>query len=157
MNRTLATVCLAGAIACQVHAQTNIPSAGNFALVTNLWYNGFKSNVLAIAEQRLAANSNDLAGLIIRMDFNSEFANEECYSNDINAVLSSAASITNAHCKRVLPLLVLDLTNQFALLATEYHLLSAEEKQQDKQKGFINGKPMEDEDVLKALHDDGLF
>ena len=138
-------------------AQTNLPPVDNFALVTNLWYNGYKSNVLAIAEQRLAANSNDLAGLIIRMDYNSEFANEECYSNDITAVLSSAASITNAHFQMVLPLLVLDLTNQLAFLAAEYQLLSNEEKCQDKQKGFINGKPLEDEDILKALHDDGLF
>ena len=36
-------------------------------------------------------------------------------------------------------------------------LASAAELAAERQKGFIPGKPMENEDVLEALHDDGLF
>ena len=149
-------VVLATALALTSIAQTNAP-VDNFTLVTNLWFNGYKTNVLTIAEQRLAANPNDLAGLIIRMDFNFEFSNEECFSNDIYSVMSVASAITNYHTHSVVPLLLLDLTNQLALLATDYKLLTDEERQADKLKGLIKGKPLEDEDVLKALHDDGLF
>ena len=91
------------------------------------------------------------------MDFKFEFSNEECFSNDIYSVMSVASAITNHHTHSVVPLLLLDLTNQLALLATDYKLLTDEERQADKLKGLINGKPLEDEDVLKALHDDGLF
>ena len=38
-----------------------------YANVTNLWYQGNKTNVLAIANARLAQNSNDIAGLILNL------------------------------------------------------------------------------------------
>ena len=57
----------------QLYAQTNSPPVDNFVLVTNLWYQGSKSNVLAIAEQRLAANPNDLAGLVLKMEYDFSF------------------------------------------------------------------------------------
>ena len=84
-----ALAALATAMAISSFAQTNAPM-DNFSVVTNLWYNGYKSNVLAMAEQRLAANSNDLAGLVMMMEYNLEYSNDSCLSNDIFRVLSVA-------------------------------------------------------------------
>jgi hypothetical protein len=44
-----------------VLGQTNF-----YSNVTNLWYQGSKSNVLEIANARLAQNTNDIAGLILK-------------------------------------------------------------------------------------------
>ena len=132
------------------------PSLGDFTTVTNLWYEGHKSNVLAIAEQRLAINSNDLAGLIIRMDYNTAFLNADCFSNDIAAVMSAANIASGAHLNQVKPLLFFSLTNTLEYLSKDFRL-TADQLAAERQKGFIPGKPMENEDVLEALHDDGLF
>ena len=129
---------------------------GNFATVTNLWYAGHKSNVLAIAEQRLSINSNDLAGLVIRMDYNTAFLNADCFSNDIAAVMSAANIASGTHLDKVKPLLFFSLTNTLEYLAKDFRL-TTDELNTERQKGFIPGKPMENEDVLEALHDDGLF
>ena len=79
------------------HVVADVPPLGDFTTVTNLWYEGHKSNVLAIAEQRLAANSNDLAGLILRMEYNLAFSNNSCLSNDAMSVISVASNMTNKH------------------------------------------------------------
>ena len=47
-----------------VFAQTNFHTN-----VTNLWYQGYKTNVLAIANERLSQNTNDIAGLILKAEF----------------------------------------------------------------------------------------
>ncbi|MDD2600148.1 MAG: hypothetical protein PHO37_13140 [Kiritimatiellae bacterium] len=47
-----------------VFAQTNF-----YTNVTNLWYQGYKTNVFAIANERLAQNTNDIAGLILKAEF----------------------------------------------------------------------------------------
>jgi len=49
-------------------AQTNF-----YTNVTNLWYQGYKSNVLNIATARLAVNTNDIAGLILKAEYHFAF------------------------------------------------------------------------------------
>ena len=132
------------------------PSLGDFTTVTNLWYEGHKSNVLAIAEQRLAANSNDLAGLILRMEYNLAFSNNSCLSNDAMLVISVASNMTNKHIQAHFPILESYLAIFLDYLAHDYHP-TAVELEAEKQKGFIIHKPMTYEIPLKALHDDGLF
>lgn len=139
-----------------VHLLADEPCLGDFAMVTNLWFNGHKSNVLAIAEQRLASNSNDFAGLVIRMDYNSAFLNADSFSNDIAAVMIAARNVSGTHLDQVKPLLFFSLTNTLEYLSTDFRL-TADELAIERQKGFITGKPMENEDVLEALHKDGLF
>ena len=60
--------------------------AGDLAFfhnVTNLWFQGHKSNVLSIAQERLACNSNDIAGAILKMEFDLEYLNLNEISNSI--------------------------------------------------------------------------
>ena len=137
-------------------SQTNQPPMDNFALVTNLWYNGYKSNVLAIAEQRLAANTNDLAGLVIIMEFNLAFSNDSCLSNDIFRVLSAAEPITNSNIRTHFTEMKGILEDFLQFLKDDYHPTAAE-LEEERGKAYIIHKRMTYERYLKWLHDDGLF
>ena len=147
---------LALALAFSSAAQTNQPPVDNFTLVTNLWYNGYKSNVLAIAEQRLATNSNDLAGLVLKMEYDFAFINTQNISNDMLKVLTGFQSITNRmsmlHYNEVFE----DLNSFLILLRDEYRPTQTE-LEEDRAKALIIHKRMTYEDYLKWLHDDGLF
>ncbi len=136
-------------------AQTNAP-IDNFALVTNLWHNGYKTNVLAFAEQRLAANSNDLAGLILVMEYNLAFTNIESFSNDVARVMVCARNCTGTtfsnHYQKVEEEL-----RFFLLFLKDHYRPTPERILTDKTKALIIHKRMTYEDYLKWLHDDGLF
>ena len=95
----LPALALATVLALPAIAQTNAPAVNSFVLVTNLWYQGYKTNVLAIADERLMADSNDIAGLVLKMEYNLAFSNESCMSNDIFSVIASAGTITNTTVK----------------------------------------------------------
>ena len=158
----LPTLTLVGILAFPVFAQTNLPPIDNFTLVTNLWYNGHKSNVLAIAEERLAINSNDLAGLIVRFNYDLEFSNRVCYSNDIVHILdvlhtSQFPSLTNNVLHTSATLLQDALVDFLDYMAGPQSKLSPEEEIMDRQKRLINQKPLADEAFLKTLADNGLF
>ena len=139
------------------HVVADAPSLGDFTTVTNLWYEGHKSNVLAIAEQRLAANSNDLAGLILKMEYDLEFMNVSNYSNGIIRVLEVSRSITNECFACEKPLFEMALLDFLDYVAHRRRLFSLEEEAQERAKAAIIHKPMTYEIPLKALHDDGLF
>lgn len=137
-------------------AQTNQPPIDNFVLVTNLWYNGYKSNVLAIAEQRLAVNSNDLAGLFLKLDYDIEFVNTQSVVATIPKILSLVPTINAGHFLRYRDEVLSDY--QFFLnFILHYYHPSPDELCEDRLKGFIPEKPLPSEKYMKALHDDGLF
>lgn len=157
MNLKTSLVLIAFGCAFGLCAQTNQPPVDAFVLVTNLWYQGYKTNVLAIAEQRLAANSNDLAGLVIKMEYDAEYMNTDCFSNNIFALQAAIGSIaTNTFFFKEVSSLSNELTNMLEILATEFKP-TPEEIENDRAKANIIHKPMTYEVPLKALHDDGLF
>ena len=131
------------------------PSLGDFATVTNLWYEGHKSNVLAIAEQRLAANSNDLAGAIMMFDYDLEFSNEGNYSNDVRRIFSSTNNLPIGSFVNNINLVTSALNGFLDYLSS--NPMTPAEIQNDKSKALIIHKPMSNEILLKWLHDDGLF
>lgn len=49
-------------------AQTNF-----YQQVSSMWFSGDKRGVLDIANQRLAQNSNDIAGLLLKLEYETEF------------------------------------------------------------------------------------
>ena len=63
--------------------------------ITDLWWRGHKTNVLVIAEQRLACNSNDIAGLILKMEYDLEFLNLSSVSNSIQRVIDVGGGINS--------------------------------------------------------------
>ena len=152
----LCTLVITIAIAVNAFAQTNA-LIDNFSVVTNLWYEGRKSDVLAIGEQRLAVNSNDMAGIIIRMEYDLSFMNVENYSNGILRALEVSHTITNEHFakgKFFFEAALLDFLDYVAQRRRQY---SPEEEARERAKAAIVHKPMTYEIPLKALHDDGLF
>ncbi len=128
---------------------------GDFATVTNLWYAGHKSNVLAIAEQRLSINSNDLAGAIMMFDYDLEFSNEGNYSNDVRRIFSSTNNLPIGTFVNNIDLVTSALNGFLDYLSS--NPMTPAEIQNDKSKALIVHKPMSNEILLKWLHDDGLF
>ncbi len=139
-------------IACVV---AEVPALGDFTTVTNLWYEGHKSNVLAIAEQRLSINSNDLAGAIMMFDYDLEFSNEGNYSNDVRRILSSTNNLPIGTFVNNIDLVSATLNGFLDYLSS--NPMTPAEIQRDKSKALIIHKPMSNEILLKWLHDDGLF
>lgn len=153
MKETVASIVLA--IAAAATAQTNAP-IDNFTLVTNLWWNGYKTNVLQIAEQRLIANSNDLAGLVLKLEYDVEYSKDSLLSNDITLVMSAIRSVTNGFICQNSSFIEECFNDYLDFLATGYNL-TAEELEMEKAKSSIINTHMAHEILLKWLHDDKLF
>ena len=131
------------------HAQTNFHTN-----VTNLWYQGPKSNVLAIAEARLTQNTNDIAGLILRMEYHIAFGVLSEMSNSFLRVIQVGDTIKTPHFTATFPSKRKNLL--FMLDAIAECPLSPEEIVVEQAKGHINEKPMPDR-LIKALQMDGYF
>lgn len=153
---TALTFALCFSVAMPATSQTNSPLPGSFTLVTNLWYQGYKTNVLAIAEERLLVNSNDVAGLVLRMEYDLEFSNVDLFSNNIIRVLSAAGDITNQVFRSNYPKMESSLTHFLHFLANSSPPSSLN-IDNEKAKAAIIHKRMIYERYLKWLHDDGLF
>jgi len=133
-------------------AQTNF-----YENVTNLWYQGYKSNVLAITNARLAANSNDIAGLILKAEYHLEFSEESLLSNAYLRVIQRADTITTTNFAKCWQEEggrqdYLDVLEDMA-----ENPLTPQQIQEDRAKGFINEKPLIDAYLIEALQKDGYF
>ena len=64
-----------------------VPSADNYHAVTNDWHKGNWTNVYELAQQRLAANTNDIVGAYIMKDYDIMFS-------DFTAMSNSSSSFT---------------------------------------------------------------
>jgi hypothetical protein len=129
-------------------AQTNF-----YTNVTNLWYQGFKTNVLQIAEQRLLNNTNDIAGLLLKMEYELAFTELATLSNSMQRVLSVGATVQTPKFKG----LYNELTFRLQMLLGFIKDYPLEELPADKAKALINEKPLSGSNYIKALQDDGFF
>ena len=133
-----------------IFAQTNFHTN-----VTNLWYQGYKTNVLEIAEQRLNVNSNDIAGLILKAEFHFAFLEASAISNAYLRVIQVGDTITTPN-----------FVNRYQELSRERILLILDDIaenpmtpqaiQAEKHKAFINQKPLP-ASLIEALQKDGYF
>ena len=134
------------------HAQTNF-----YTNVTNLWYQGYKTNVLAIANERLAANSNDIAGLILKAEYHFAFSEMEAISNAYLRVIKVGDTITTTNFvnewqgNKSRERLVWNLD------MLRYIKLTPQEVQRERQKGLIKEKQLPDPGIIEALQKDGYF
>jgi len=122
--------------------------------VTNFWYQGQKTKVLALGEQRLNINSNDMPGLIIKLAYADEFSQLGVLSNLYHRVLSLGETITNENFTMQYPLLKYDTEGCLEFLTT-YHPSPAE-LLQEQAKGLLTEKPFPYDFILEALQKDGL-
>ena len=120
---------------------------------TNLWYTAQFSNVLAVANQRLAANTNDIAGVLMKASWDFEFLEPSDISNALARVIQVGntchlPSFTN----------VFETTKVDARLLLEiFPLEPPEERIADRAKRGLPGKVPHFISELKALDDDGFF
>ena len=136
-----------------VLAQTNF-----YTNVTNLWYQGgeFRTNVLTIANTRLATNTNDIAGLILKAEYNFEFLEVGDISNAFLRVIQVGDTITTTHFtahyqgfsrKRIFS--ILDIIAAYPL--------TPQQIQAEKHKAFLPHKSLPDAELIEALQKDGYF
>ena len=121
--------------------------------MTNLWYQGYKSNVLEIAEQRLNINTNDIAGLILKFDFELAFLELSSISNTAQRVLDVAPMITTTNFANVFS----SCTNNIHVILDFIPCYTPDKLAIDKPKAFIPYKPLLSSKYIKALQDDGYF
>ena len=131
-----------------VFGQTNF-----YEQVTQLWYSGQKTNVLNIANQRLQQNTNDIAGLLLKMEYEIEFLELSQVTNTMERVLQVGPNITTSNFVAIYP----KVTGSINHLKTMIPLYPTNELAADQGKWNISGKPLPCGDVIKALQDDGYF
>lgn len=132
-----------------VLAQTNF-----YSTVTNLWFQGQKSNVLALANTRLSQNTNDIAGLILKAEYALEFYETENISNSFLRVIQIGDSITTTNFVRRFQVIrqdILWLLDDFA-----ENPVTEQEIQTERPKASINQKHLP-ASLIEALHMDGYF
>lgn len=132
----------------QSFGQTNF-----YKEVSSMWYSGNKTGVLSIAEQRLQQNTNDMAGLILKMEYEIAFLQLDQVTNTMERVLQVGNTIITTNFAAAFPKLQKDINH----LKTMIPLYPSDELAADQGKWNIAGKPLPHTDVLKALQDDGYF
>ncbi len=131
------------------YAQTNF-----YTNVTNLWYQGYKTNVLAIASARLAQNTNDIAGLILKMEYHLAFSEMSEISNSFWRVINVGDTITSPHFSEKYPDKRANLLEILDFIRT--NPISPAELTEEQAKGNINHKPLPAV-LIEALQKDGYF
>ena len=135
-------------------AQTNF-----YTNVTNLWYQGGagRSNVLDIANARLAVNTNDMAGLILKAEFHFAFLEDEVVSNAYLRVVQVGDTITTTHFVKNWQeehsrRFILDLLDMIAKTP-----LTPQQIQAEKHKALLPRKRLPAARLIEALQKDGYF
>lgn len=133
-------------------AQTNF-----YTNVTNLWYQGgeSRSNVLAIANERLAANTNDFAGLFLKAHYHLAFSEIDEMTNAFLRVVQVGNAITTANFVNRWQEGAENILFFLDIMAEEP--LTPQEIQEGKTKALIPHKPLPDADLIEALQKDGYF
>ena len=124
------------------------------ANVTNLWWQGRMSNVLAIAEQRLACNSNDIAGLILKVECNVNFVNLDAISNSVQRAVNCGKTITTPMFSPLYPFFKYCMEDLLDFPFSDYY--TADKIEEDRAKALLPRKTMLFEDDLFAVCIDGL-
>ena len=141
-----ALIVLVGVI--ETSGQTNF-----YEQVSSQWYSGNKTGVLSIAEQRLQQNTNDIAGLILKMDYQIEFVELDTVSNTMKRVLDVGSQITTTNFAAAFSLVQSDINHLLQMLP----LYPTNEIAADIAKASIANKPLTSGYAIKALQDDGYF
>lgn len=130
------------------------PSADNYASVTNDWYQGNWTNVYELAQQRLAANTNDLVASHLMVSYDILFSDYQAISNSILRLVGALDSVTEPSltnlCARLRPGWVYYL-DEFLPQQTEAVL------QEQRSKSVIPHKPLDCDFILEQVAEKGLW
>lgn len=122
--------------------------------VTNLWFSGQQSNVLAVANQRLASNTNDIGGLLMKASWDFYHASVSEASNTLVRVRDVGATVSTPKFSELYNSFL-----QFDIRCTLIYLSRATpaNREEDHRIGSRPGHRMPYRLPLKALDDDGYF
>jgi hypothetical protein len=148
MKKLLIGVMLITATGSNSLAQTNF-----YTTVTNLWYQGYKSNVLELANAKLEANSNDIAGLILKMECKIALLDLPEVSNSILRAIQIGDTITSSNFVKRFQVERNEMLEDLNLFRT---YPSAIEEPNERAKAFIKGKELPTF-LFDALNEDGYF
>lgn len=130
----------------------SVADAGYFAYLTNSWAS-CRSNVLVEANARMATNSNDIVGAILRLEWDMAYGNNMSYSNAYARVVSIGEGISNSHFRAKMPMLRMGANIVFGMTAaTPASFLSDEDSSKVEAQ-----KEMNFAHLLEALKEDGLI
>ena len=124
-----------------------------FNTITNLWYTGHQTNVLQMAEARLARNTNDIAGILMKASWDFAFSDAETLSNSLVRIRSVGGQVVTPAFTNAFVLTQFDLDSTFSILPR----LTPAQLAIDRVKASGSGHRMHYEEELKALDDDGFF
>ena len=131
-----------------------VPSQDSYHAVTNDWYNANFTNVLELAEARLAANSNDLAGTYLRLSWDICFSDIPTLTNSITRAVTLSEAVTNeafSNDFQQLKPVMISLRDDFLPNMTEAERLA------ELPKARLPHKPIPERHWLKLLWDNGLW
>ena len=151
MDRKMTALCAMAVLATVALAS---PTENTYHAVTNDWYNANFSNVLELAESRLAANTNDLVGAYLKLSWDICFSDASTLSNSVTRVLSIGDTEQNAAFSneywRLRPMVV-SFRDDILPMYTE------EVRQQELVRSIQPHKPIPERKWLKLLWDENLW
>ena len=128
-----------------------LAQADLYSTVTNLWWNGPKTNILALAEQRLAVDTNDIVGIVLKTEYDISFSRASVLSNSFRRVLSVGAGVRTPAFSAAYPRIAWNVSGMFVSLERYTDAVFEVEKQ----KGFNLHVEMGLKRAWDALHEDG--
>ena len=147
-NAIAATVLSLSALA---HAA---PSADNYHAVTNDWYQGNWTNVYELAQQRLAANTNDLVASHLIVSYDILFSDYQAMSNSIQRLVRALDSVSEPSLTN----LCSSLRSGWVYYLEEFLPQQTEAVlQEQRAKSQITHKPLDCDFILEQVAEKGLW
>ena len=129
-------------------AQTNF-----YEQVSAMWFNGDKQGVLDITNQRLAINSNDIAGLLLKLEYEEEFLLLSNVTNTMTRVLEQVPHFSGSNFAQRIPILI-GWGEEMEAVINQY---PQNEYIADLARSNMVGQVMSCDEDIKALQADGYF
>jgi hypothetical protein len=148
MYRILFAIWMFLVAASAAKSQTNF-----YENVSSLWFSGKKCDVLQIAEQRLQKNPNDIAGLLLKVEYQTEYLQFVEITNNSSKILELGKVYTGTNFAKVFPILKAD----YEVLSQVIKHYPPNEYAADLAKTNIIGKTMSCDAEIRALQKDGYF
>lgn len=149
--KILATAAMALAMVLSALA---VPTENTFSAVTNDWYVGKWTNVLELAQARLAANSNDLVGAHLVVSYDVLFSDIPAISNSVTRLIGAM----DASSEPAMANLISQLRPGWVYFRDEFlPRQTAADVQAQHEKSSITNKTLDCDFILKQIWDNGLW
>lgn len=132
------------------------PASPLFTSITNYWVTGQQSNVLALANARLATNQNDIVGLVLKASWDFSNSDRATLRTTHSRMLEAGSSIKTPAFSRAYKISMLGLPEIFKSLTESSSTNSAAHASRANQMKMTLG-PMAYFLELYALDQDGLL